>query len=261
MARKRLGEILVEAGVLDETRLRAALVEQRRWGGHLGRILIDMKLISEDVLVQALSQQLNFPAINLDNRTIGDEALALVAGSLAEEHSLIPFAVEGKFLDVAMTDPTNLGIVDELRIRTQLNVRPYLAGPNMIQRALSKYYGRGNIGGVDMRSVGMGLDPSVQGAAQNVIDLGGGGGESTLQTADAMSTIDPMSAAQRRAQAIALARDDGDQDQNIAIANLQQRIASLEALVQRDEDVIRKLMGLLVHKGVATREEILSSIK
>lgn len=259
MARKRLGEILVEAGVLDDTRLRAALVEQRRWGGHLGRILIEMKLISEDVLVQALSQQLNFPAINLDKREIDDATLELISGSLAEEHSLIPFATEGKFLDVAMTDPTNLGIVDELRIRTQLNVRPYLAGPNMIQRALAKYYGRGNIGGFDMRSVSLGLDPSVQGANVNVIDLGTGG--ESIQTLDPMGTIDPMSTAQRRAQAVAFARDDGDHDQNIAIANLQQRIASLEALVQRDEDVIRKLMGLLVHKGVATREEILNSIK
>lgn len=252
MARKRLGEILVAAGVLDETRLRAALVEQRRWGGHLGRILIDMKLISEEVLVQALSQQLNFPAINLDNRQIDDATLDLISGELAEEHSIMPFATEGKFLDVAMTDPTNLGIVDELRIRTQLNVRAYLAGPNMIQRALSKYYGRGNIGGFDVRSVGLGLDPSVQGAAENIIDLGGG---------EPLQTVDPMSAAQRRAQAVALTRDDGDRDQNIAIANLQERMAALEALVQRDEDVIRKLMGLLVQKGVASRDEILNSIK
>ena len=51
MARKRLGEILVQAGVLDEGRLRAALAEQRRWGGPLGRILVDMGGISEDVMV------------------------------------------------------------------------------------------------------------------------------------------------------------------------------------------------------------------
>ncbi len=143
MARKRLGEILVQAGVLDEARLRAALAEQRRWGGPLGRILIDMGGISEEAMVSALSQQLNFPTVNLDNRQIAMDVLDLVPAELAEQHSVVPFGVQGKFLDVAMADPTNLGIVDELRIRTRLNVRPYLAGPKMIERAVAKYYGRG----------------------------------------------------------------------------------------------------------------------
>src|SRR4051812_36315236 len=144
MARKRLGEILVQAGVLDDARLRAALAEQRRWGGPLGRILVDMKLISEEAMVQALSHQLNFPAIaNLESRAIEADVLDLVPGELAEQHSVVPFNVQGKFLDVAMSDPTNLGIVDELRIRTRLNVRPYLAGPKAIERAIAKFYGRG----------------------------------------------------------------------------------------------------------------------
>lgn len=259
MARKRLGEILVDAGVLDESRLRSALVEQRRWGGHLGRILIDMKLISEDVLVQALSQQLNFPAINLDNREISSATLDLISGELAEQHSLIPFNVEGKFLDVAMTDPTNLGIVDELRIRTQLNVRPYLAGPKMIERALATWYGLGSPGNP---LVGAALevpyDPAVNATyGENVVDFGTHPGGAPISIGPA----DQMSANQRRAHAISLAGDEPTQNANAAIVNLQERITALEALVQRDEDVIRKLMGLLVQKGVATRDEILDAIK
>src|SRR3990170_636112 len=143
MARKRLGEILVQAGVLDETRLRAGLAEQRRWGGPLGRILVDMRLITEDAMVQALSHQLNFPTVNLDQRAVAPEVTELVPADLAEQHSVVPFNLQGKFLDVAMADPTNLGIIDELRIRTRLNVRPYLAGPKSIERAVAKYYGRG----------------------------------------------------------------------------------------------------------------------
>jgi hypothetical protein len=257
MARKRLGEILLAAGVLDEARLHAALVEQRRWGGHLGRILVDMKLVSEDVLVQALSRQLNFPAINLDTRKIPEEVTDLIPGELAEQNSLIPFAIEGKFLDVAMTDPTNLGIIDELRIRTQLNVRPYLAGPKMIERALARCYGRG-VGVTSPLRAGladMPYDPQIAGATgDNVVDFGGPGGP-TVSIEDAAS----MSAAQRRAHAAALA--DTATNVQASIANLQERIAQLEALVQRDENVIRKLMGLLVQKGVASRDEILSSIK
>ncbi len=250
MARKRLGEILLDAGVIDQSRLRAALVEQRRWGGHLGRILIDMKLISEEVLVQALSQQLNFPAINLDSRSITPEVLDLVPADLAEQNSLVPFNVDGKFLDVAMTDPTNLGIVDELRIRTQLNVRPYLAGPKMIERALYKHYGRGaGMLGTSTNEGGSGLG----GVAMLELD-------SDRSAAAKQQRADPMTAAQRRAQAVALSAGH-EQVGGAEIANLQERLANLEALVQRDEDVIRKLMGLLVEKGVATRDEILARIR
>jgi hypothetical protein len=77
---------------------------------------------------------------------------------------------------------------------------------------------------------------------------------------DAGSSVDPLSAAARRAQGIALSSNDA-RNYDAEIANLRERITTLEALVQRDEDVIRKLMGLLVSKGIATREEILASIK
>src|SRR6266571_1477911 len=143
MARKRLGEILVEAGVLADAQLRAALAEQRRWGGPLGRILVDMKLITEEAMVAALSHQLNFPSVNLDQVKVDRSVVDLIPGDLAEQFGVIPFAAQGKFLDVAMSDPTNLGVIDELRIRTRLNVRPYLAGPKAIERALARYYGRG----------------------------------------------------------------------------------------------------------------------
>ena len=114
----------MQAGVLAEPQLRAALNEQRRWGGPLGRVLVDMKLISEDVMVQALSHQLNMPAVNLDQRLVTPEALEAVPGELAEQLSVLPFNVQGKFLDLAMSDPTNLSIIDTLRTRTRLNIRP-----------------------------------------------------------------------------------------------------------------------------------------
>ena len=130
MARKKLGEMLVEAGVLSEPGLRSALDEQRRWGGTLGRTLVEMKLVSEAELVRVAVA----PAQPADGRSRSPSrsrrrsSISCPARS-PSEHNLIPFAQPMKFLDVAMTDPTNLGILDELRIRTQLNIRPYLAGP------------------------------------------------------------------------------------------------------------------------------------
>lgn len=291
MARKRLGEILIQAGVLDEARLRAALNEQQRWGGQLGRILVEMKLITEEALVQALSHQLNFPAVRLEEKNIPHRALDMIPVELAEQYGVFPFNVEGKFLDVAMTDPTNLGIIDELRIRTRLNVRAYLAGPKAIERAILFHYRGKNVGpptGIhDTRAIGgsqPALDPSPTIEFENSGQVGpsalgghvrrdpflgntpqqGGGTQAVPavrstpgtgmypmppQQQPQTSGVYPMSAA---APAVSHEKE---------IVALQHRVTQLEALVARDEDVLRKLMGLLIAKGVCTREEILERIK
>jgi type IV pilus assembly protein PilB len=278
MARKRLGEILIQAGVLDEGKLRAALNEQRRWGGPLGRILVDMKLVSEDAMVQALSQQLNFPTVTLEQLRIRNEVLDLLPAELAEQHSAIPFNVQGKFLDVAMADPTNLGIIDELRIRTRLNVRPYLAGPKAIERALAKHYGRG------VATLELSYGPEVpeppirRGERMIQIDTdpgrhGGPGMQLPTPTTDEAFSSAASPAAARRAQqfefmkatppppgaASTAAALDAERAREIAV--LQARVQHLEALVARDEEVLRKLLTLLIEKGVASREEILDKIR
>ena len=285
MARKRLGEILIQAGVLDEGKLRAALNEQRRWGGPLGRILVDMKLVSEEAMVQALSQQLNFPTVTLDQLRIRNEVLDLLPAELAEQHSAIPFNVQGKFLDVAMADPTNLGIIDELRIRTRLNVRPYLAGPKSIERALAKHYGRG-VATLELSYGPEVPEPPVRRGERMIqieTDPGrhGGPGMSSPMSLPTPSPEPPFStaaspAAARRAQqfefmpppepqapptGVASTSAVMDAERAREIAVLQARVQHLEALVARDEEVLRKLLTLLIEKGVASREEILDKIR
>lgn len=255
MARKRIGEILVQAGVLDQAGLRSALNEQRRWGGHLGRILVDMKLVEEEVLVRALSAQLNFPIVDLERIDVAQDVLDLVSPEMAEENSIIPIRREGKFLDVAMSNPTNLGIIDELRMRTQLNVRPYLVGPYMMQRALARFYGRGGA----LNLVG-GRDPAMNDASTSqvgmtVLDetagLGSAARAAATAAVDSSVELDPPPGV----------RDTDDRASLREIRVLQERVAQLEALVTRDEDVLRKLLALLVEKGLASREEILERIR
>ncbi len=280
MARKKLGEMLVEAGVLSEQGLRMALNEQKRWGGTLGRTLVEMKLLSEAELVRVLSLQLTLPTVDLDTVDIHPSVLELVPAELAEQYSIVPFAQPMKFLDVAMSDPTNLGIIDELRIRTQLNIRPFLAGPKMIERALAKHYRRGfgrtirrpdevpmNTG--DTIALDSGTSPRPDAAE--------------IEAARRREGLAPASRGMRSAPRVVRpapiepAADDsidvsltpppaelgppsiGHRDAEIDV--LQERISKLEALVARDEDVLRKLLALLVEKGVATREEILEAIR
>jgi type IV pilus assembly protein PilB len=256
MARKKLGEMLVEAGVLSETSLRAALNEQRRWGGTLGRQLVEMKLIGESELVRVLSLQLNLPAVDLDKLQIPQAVLDLVPVDVAEDNNLVPFAQPMKFLDVAMADPTNLGVLDELRIRTQLNIRPYLAGPRMIERALGKFYGRA-FGHTHRPDLAIPLEGADVMDAPAPITSGGlrdGLRTRPRQTASSLSPPPPMAASLSTAPLGSSVRDQ-------EIDALQGRISRLEALVARDEEVLRKVLALLVEKQIATREEILDRIK
>ncbi len=66
MSRKRLGEILVAANVITHRQLEHALYEQRRWGGQVGKILIDEGFVTEDILVRALGKQLNLPVVTME---------------------------------------------------------------------------------------------------------------------------------------------------------------------------------------------------
>lgn len=265
--RKKLGEMLIDAGVLTESALRAALQEQKRWGGSLGRTLVDMRQISEDQLVGVLSKQLGLESVDLDKiPQVPQHVLALVSGDMAQTYSVFPFAQPMKFLDLAMADPTNQSVVDELRIRTQLNVRQFLAGPKMIERAIAKYYNRGFaalhsradvrvpddllVGGLDLEKSrqtppgGMAAQHPEELTLQPAVARTSTGPTQPIPRASPRTTYSPVSATPRGAE----------------IDALQERISQLEALVERDEQVLRKLLALLIEKGVATRDEILARL-
>ena len=239
--RKKLGEILVEAGLLNAEQLRQGLAEQRRWGGPLGRILIDMGLVPEDTMVRALTRQLGLPSVDLDQVKIEPSVRDLIDGDLAERHGVIPFQVEGKVLDVAMSDATNLGVIDELRIRTHLEVRPFLAGPKAIERALTRHYGRGaaSLEVSELRS--MALAPSQPGRPLP-----------QATPAPGAKPAPPPDLGVVAAHLSTLIRE---------VQSLQTRMQQVEALVARDEDVLRHVLALFIDKGLVTREEILARLK
>ncbi len=139
----RLGELLVRAGVLDELKLKAALAEQQRWGGRLGRILIDMNFVSEDLLTKALSKQLGFPRATFADMNIPDSVLAKIPADFARSNACCPehFDPSRKLLMVAMADPTNVPVTDELRFKTGLRVEATIAGEVQISMAIDHLYG------------------------------------------------------------------------------------------------------------------------
>lgn len=146
MARRnlKLGEMLVAAGIIDEFQLNSALSLQRNLGGRLGQSLIRLGYISEDRLLSFLSEQLNCPRVDLDSEKIAADLKELVPEEKARQFNVLPLrrgAMSGTaYLLVAMSDPTNLMIIDSLQFLTGCRIRPAIAPENKIREAIDRYY-------------------------------------------------------------------------------------------------------------------------
>lgn len=142
--KKKLGDLLVDAGLIDEIQLRAALSHQKQWGGRIGAILISMGFISEEKLLKFLSSHLQIPAVDFKKVRIQDDVLKLISMDIAKKHHVLPIAIwqEGskKYLVVAMSDPTNLIAIDEIQFITNLHVKPAIATDIAIGEGIRYYY-------------------------------------------------------------------------------------------------------------------------
>jgi hypothetical protein len=146
LARKRLGELLVEDGTIDEMQLRAALGHQRQWGGKLGETVVELRLASERQVTRALARRLGCEVARLDDLQIGPElqaALKLVPAELARRHQAVPISATRTAITVAMADPGNVVAVDELSFRAGRRVNVFLAGAREVARAQQRLYGAG----------------------------------------------------------------------------------------------------------------------
>jgi type IV pilus assembly protein PilB len=142
---KRIGELLVEAGVLSQQQLEQALFAQRKDGRKLGQLLIELGLVGEVQLTQTLSRQLSVPWVSLYHVDFSRSLLNLVPRAIAERYSLVPIFVrrvrnQGETLYVAMDDPTNEGALEEVTRASALAVKPMIACPSDIRAAIRVYY-------------------------------------------------------------------------------------------------------------------------
>jgi hypothetical protein len=146
--KKRLGEMLVEAGIIDETQLGAALGHQRQWGGRLGHCLIEMKLASEESIVDALAVKFGYEVAQLDQLEpyAFEQAKALLPREYATRNRIFPIAADTGVLTVAMSDPTNLSLTDELAFKSGRRIKVCIAGENAIAAAVRLHYGE-DLGG------------------------------------------------------------------------------------------------------------------
>ena len=144
--KKRLGDLLVEAGAITPEHLEQALAQQKvdKRGLKLGAILVDMNFVTEDQIVQALKGQLGYEVVNLAKERISEDVLRLMDESLLRKYNLMPFAFSPKnpnILFVAMSDPLDIRAIDDISIITGLQVDIYVTTQKDIAAAIDRYYG------------------------------------------------------------------------------------------------------------------------
>ena len=139
--RKKVGEYLLEAGLVTEDQLKEALRRQRQSKEPLGQILARAGFVDEGDVCRVLHQQLGLPIIDLATLAIDENVIALVKEELAKRYIAIPIAKENQnTIRVAMADPLNVSAMEDIRFQSGYFVRPVLAPPTEIQEAITRYY-------------------------------------------------------------------------------------------------------------------------
>jgi type IV pilus assembly protein PilB len=136
----RLGEILIEQGLLDSDSLERALIKQKKEGGLLGEILIKMGLVKEEGIVIALAQQFNIPYLPVQNCEINPKIIKLVTPTLVQKYLFIPIDRINDVLTVIMVDPTNLYAREQIQKETGMRLQVLVGSATEITTAIRKYY-------------------------------------------------------------------------------------------------------------------------
>ena len=144
MEKKRLGELLIEADLLDQEGLQEALAQHSHRGTPLGATLVELGLVPEASMLALLSMQLRFLVVQLQGRRIAQEVLELISYEVAIKHHCIPLLVETRAgreeLFLGMSDPTDLEAIDHVNFQTGLSVHPVLVSYSQLEDAIESRY-------------------------------------------------------------------------------------------------------------------------
>jgi type IV pilus assembly protein PilB len=228
--RRRLGEILMDAGVVSDVQLQAALAEQKRWGGKLGRTLVEMGFVDEESMTVALSRQLQLPQVDLDRTPLPAGITEFLRVDMAERYGVFPVAGDRKqkTLTLATSDPTNMEALQELAFYAGMRIQVVVASASGIDRAIRHhYYGEAAVSTPT-------TTPDQLGVREPVFDLQNG----AEQEPERPHKPAPQTYRQ--------------------VLELQERVTELERLLAGQIRATRALVELLVEKSVLAREEFIS---
>ena len=140
MSADRLGELLIRNNMIDERQLARAVEDSRAHGTRLGAALTKLGIVDEDQLSAFLSKHYGVPAINLSEFEIEPNVISQVPVEVAQKYLIIPINRAGSTLIVAMSDPSNIFAIDDIKFMTGLNVEVVVASEAAIKESIDKYY-------------------------------------------------------------------------------------------------------------------------
>lgn len=144
----RLGDVLVNSGIVSAEDLQRGLELHKGSGRKLGETLVDEGITTEENIAKALSSQLGYEMVDLQELTIPDEILNLVPANILKKHVILPFEYSANGMNiirVAMADPMNMAAMDDVNIITNLQVEPVVATSQGVMLALDRYFGQSEV--------------------------------------------------------------------------------------------------------------------
>src|SRR6478735_1753236 len=138
----RIGELLLKEKRITPEQLQQALNHQKGSGGKLGYNLVKMGFVKAEEITALLSKQYGVPSINLTQFEIDPAVIKLIPAETANKYQIVPLSRAGATLTIAMTDPTNVFAMDDIKFMTGYNVEPVVASETAVVDAIQKYYAK-----------------------------------------------------------------------------------------------------------------------
>src|SRR5947207_9180484 len=136
----RIGELLLKEKRITPAQLQEALTYQKANGGKLGYNLVKLGYVKDEEITALLSKQYGVPSINLAQFEIDPAVIKLIPAETAQKYQIIPLSRAGATLTIAMTDPTNVFAMDDIKFMTGYNVEPVVASETAVIEAIQRYY-------------------------------------------------------------------------------------------------------------------------
>ncbi len=162
----RLGDLLLKEKRITPEQLQEALSQQRQKGGKLGYTLVSLGFVKEAEITALLSKQFGVPSIAISQFEIDPAVIKLIPAETAQKYQIIPLSRSGATLTIAMTDPTNVFAMDDIKFMTGYNVEPVVASETEVDDALGRYYAKAPVAVVEAATSG----PSALEAASQALE-------------------------------------------------------------------------------------------
>ena len=139
----KIGELLLREGLVTQDQINKALQEQRNSGTRVGYNLVKLGFVNETDLTRMLARQHRMPAVDLSKFQVDPRIAKLIPGELALKHNVMPLKRDGRTLTVALSDPGHLGVLEDIKFITRLDIFPVIAGEFTLRNAIEKFYESG----------------------------------------------------------------------------------------------------------------------